>query len=172
MPATSSCRCLPGWTSSPVWRRSSTCIPMPLSLPRNAIASSRTWRTCGRSTGWLRHRDRNFSDASIWFRTAPGPWSPCAATCYRCCGTIPGSGASTRICDTCLFRGSTRVSSSCARSTGRHRRWCWRKSSTTRPCTRSTAGMTCAVACVRIGAVLRSSIPPLPMTRWCSWKLP
>ena len=40
---------------------------------------------------------------------------------------------------TCSRRGSTAASWCCSGSTGRRRRTCWRRSSATRPCTRSTS---------------------------------
>ena len=63
-------------------------------------------------------------------------------------------------CAICFSPGSTAASWCCAASTGRRRPRSWKRSSPTRPCTRSAAGTTCAAASIRwTGAALPSSIP-------------
>ena len=62
---------------------------------------------------------------------------------------------STTTSRTCSAPGSTAASWSCAGSTGRRRPTSWRRSSATRPCTRSRAGTTCAAASSRRPALLR-----------------
>ncbi len=66
-------------------------------------------------------------------------------------------------CCTCCRAGSTPASCELRNaSTGTRRRNCSSRSSTTRRCTRSTAGTTCAAACSPTGAASRSSIRSCP----------
>ena len=58
---------------------------------------------------------------------------------------------------TCCRAGSTPAFCSCSGSTGTRRRSCWSRSSSTKRCTRSTAGTTCAAACSPTAAASRSS---------------
>ena len=66
---------------------------------------------------------------------------------------------STTISCICSRPGSIAASWCCAASTGRRRRSCWKRSSATRRCTRSTTGTICAGASIRpTGAATPSSI--------------
>ena len=76
-------------------------------------------------------------------------------------GARSSSSWTTTSC-TCSAPGSTADSSRCTASTGERRRWCSRRSSSTRRCTRCSTGTICAAASRRTGAGFGFFHPSLP----------